>query len=321
MSKAANLAIPAHPTKELVIHPTRAEHDKYFPRLEGEDFRVFLADIEERGISQPLIVSQRTHDTVIVDGHERLAAALELGLDTVPVIIMDFATEADEVFCFANNNLRRRHLTIAQRHYAIDCVLMNFTGYSNRQLASEIGVSHHTVQARRKRLEQTGTIEPAPRRQSADGKTRPAELDSEAIDEALLDAPHHSNRRLAEQLGVSHHTVQARRDILTHRGIIPQHDTREASDGKQHPSRWATGQGAQLPTSAPNEPPATAPPQRDLSAARGAIKAAAQHIRGLEPEDINALRTPLIDLYQCLTETLDGVPPEHPAKHATEVLN
>jgi ParB-like chromosome segregation protein Spo0J len=74
-----------------------------------EDHRTLLADIGERGVVKPLEI---TSAGVVLDRHQRLRAALELGHEQVPVRVIAPANEVAYMYLAA---LRRRQLTASQR--------------------------------------------------------------------------------------------------------------------------------------------------------------------------------------------------------------
>jgi N6-adenosine-specific RNA methylase IME4/ParB-like chromosome segregation protein Spo0J len=100
----------AHPSetedpKRLRPHPQAG----LIPGLTPDEYRALLADIERRGIVTPLEI---TSAGVVLDGHQRLRAALELGLDQAPVRVI---APANEVAFMLLAALRCRQLTASQR--------------------------------------------------------------------------------------------------------------------------------------------------------------------------------------------------------------
>lgn len=65
----------------LKIHPRNSE---FFDDVSGEDYERFKSSIENEGILTPLVVAP---DMTLISGHQRLHAAKDLKLTTVPVII------------------------------------------------------------------------------------------------------------------------------------------------------------------------------------------------------------------------------------------
>jgi N6-adenosine-specific RNA methylase IME4/ParB-like chromosome segregation protein Spo0J len=79
------------------------------PAPQADEYRLLRADIELRGILTPLEV---TPDLVVVDGHQRLRIAHELGHLRVPVRVV---RPDDEIRHLLLAALRRRHLSASQR--------------------------------------------------------------------------------------------------------------------------------------------------------------------------------------------------------------
>ena len=93
------------PTAELHDHP-RAE---LIPPMRSGEYAVLVADIGERGIAVPLDVNSRGE---VLDGRHRLRAAGELGLESVPVRVVE--TE-DELAYILRAAINHRHLDASQR--------------------------------------------------------------------------------------------------------------------------------------------------------------------------------------------------------------
>jgi N6-adenosine-specific RNA methylase IME4 len=101
---------PSSPTQFRAPKDLRA-HDQasLVPSMSAAELAALLADIVRRGILTPLAI---TKDGVVLDGRHRLQIALELGLDHVPVRIVDPDDEVDFMLSAA---LQRRQLTPSQR--------------------------------------------------------------------------------------------------------------------------------------------------------------------------------------------------------------
>ena len=76
--KTVNIALDA-----LHIHPRNQE---FFDDISGDDYEQFKNSIQEEGILHELIVAP---DMTIISGHQRYKAAVELGMQTVPVKIRE----------------------------------------------------------------------------------------------------------------------------------------------------------------------------------------------------------------------------------------
>ena len=158
------------PLDQLREHPKQSE---FFKPLEGKAWEEFYTDLNTRGIQQPLVISDRTGDFVIADGHQRARAAKHLGWLEVPCVMGEFANELEEVRCLVMNNVQRRQLSREELDNVIRYWLRNYTGHSNRRIADEIGVNHVTVEAKRQEMETGGEINHLDKLEGKDGKKYP----------------------------------------------------------------------------------------------------------------------------------------------------
>ena len=70
-------------------------------------------DISEFGVLVPLMVNDTTKQ--VIDGNQRLKACIELGIDTVPCVLVDPGTEEiEEAWALTANNTRRPPDTFGQ---------------------------------------------------------------------------------------------------------------------------------------------------------------------------------------------------------------
>ena len=76
-----------------------------FDPLPDDVYQALKADISERGLLNPILA---TSDFTVIAGHHRLQAALELGLETIPVEIQDVSPQEAESRLIADNVLRRQ---------------------------------------------------------------------------------------------------------------------------------------------------------------------------------------------------------------------
>lgn len=89
------------------------------PVMGEEEYAVFRADIQARGLLVPIEITRKG---VVLDGRQRLRAARELGLASVPVRLVEAADEIDYMLRAA---VLRRHLQPAQRA----AIVVEFEGY------------------------------------------------------------------------------------------------------------------------------------------------------------------------------------------------
>jgi N6-adenosine-specific RNA methylase IME4 len=93
-------------TETLREHPEAS----CVPAMRDDEFAGLRADIDERGIKTALEITPRG---VVLDGHQRLRIAIELGIDEVPARVLDPTEDAIEYMLLAA--LQRRQLTPSQR--------------------------------------------------------------------------------------------------------------------------------------------------------------------------------------------------------------
>jgi ParB-like chromosome segregation protein Spo0J len=109
-------------------------------------YRRIVASIAEVGIVEPLVVAARKDDFgpyMLVDGHLRHAALLDLGTTTAPFLIAD----DDEAFTY---NKRINRLATVQEHYMIVRALER--GVSEEKLARALNIDMKLIKLRRNLL-------------------------------------------------------------------------------------------------------------------------------------------------------------------------
>jgi N6-adenosine-specific RNA methylase IME4 len=131
---------------ELKPHPQAGR----VPAMPAAEYAAFRADIEGRGLQVPLEI---TESGIVLDGRQRLRAALELGLDRVEVRIVAPGDELDHMLRAA---ILRRQLTASQKA----ALVVELEQY--RELQSE------AAQRQRANLKQSTEMATLPSR----GKTR-----------------------------------------------------------------------------------------------------------------------------------------------------
>ena len=110
-------------------------------------YKRIVASIAEVGIVEPLVVAPRQHDFgpyMLVDGHLRNAALIDLGHTTAPCLIAD----DDEAFTY---NKRVNRLATVQEHYMIVNALER--GVSEEKLARALNIDIKLIKLRRNLLD------------------------------------------------------------------------------------------------------------------------------------------------------------------------
>jgi hypothetical protein len=128
------------------------------PPLTPEELQQLEDSIAELGILVPV---EMTLEGDILDGHHRVAIAKSLGITDYPVIVRKgLLSEESRIDHAFRLNCARRSLTTEQKRELLAGLLLKkeSAGYSDRRIASIIGVSHPTVAAVKKELRSTGKI-------------------------------------------------------------------------------------------------------------------------------------------------------------------
>lgn len=87
---------------ELLPHP---ENDYYFDRMEESKWGDFKESIQKNGLYESPIV---TPENLIVSGHERVRACMELGIKEIEVEVRNFASDDEILICLIETNIQQR---------------------------------------------------------------------------------------------------------------------------------------------------------------------------------------------------------------------
>jgi ParB family chromosome partitioning protein len=102
------------------------------------------ASIKEKGILQPLVVTQTTGGYELIAGERRLRAAARAGLDQVPVIVKPQVDAAELVELAVIENIQRENLTPLELARAYQ-KLMDQHHYTQDDVARKVGKSRVSV--------------------------------------------------------------------------------------------------------------------------------------------------------------------------------
>jgi DNA-binding Lrp family transcriptional regulator len=141
------------------------------PKLTDDEYEALRDSIAKHGQIVPILADA---DGNIIDGRHRLRACRELGLEP-RIDYLPASTAAEELKSLALVvNLARRQITASARRGIVRDELLRDASRSDRAIAAAVGVSHPTVAAVRRDLEQQGEVETLSTRVGKDGVAQPA---------------------------------------------------------------------------------------------------------------------------------------------------
>ncbi len=139
------------------------------PNLADEDYEALKRDIAARGVLVPVEYDEEGN---ILDGHHRVRACAELGIEGWPRFIRKGLSEGEKRIHARQLNLARRHLNQSQKRELIASQLRETPAHSNAQISRGLGVDDKTVAKVRNGLEATSEIPRLDKTLGADGKER-----------------------------------------------------------------------------------------------------------------------------------------------------
>jgi hypothetical protein len=111
-----------------------------FPMIEGPELEALKASIATCGIREPIVI----YEGKILDGRNRYAAGRVAGYRFVASNFEEFK-EGDPKAYVIDANVRRRHLSTAQKAEFVKRMIAEYPSMKDRQLAEMCGVGHMTV--------------------------------------------------------------------------------------------------------------------------------------------------------------------------------
>lgn len=103
---------------EIKLDSLTASPMNHFRKLDGENWEEFLASIKAHGILNPITVRPIARDKYeILAGHNRVRAAKEAGLETIPANIKD-VDDVEASIIIADTNLQRDTVTDLEKGWA-----------------------------------------------------------------------------------------------------------------------------------------------------------------------------------------------------------
>jgi len=141
---------------------TLTDELQVMPPLSDEEYAALKADISQNGVEDPIV-----HDEglVVIDGHHRVRACRELGvdMDTVPTKAVVGLSDDEKREKAYKLNLQRRHLEDGQKQDIVEQYLVNDwdgdnTGEWQNELANQLGVGDGTVYRAHRDLRDAGKL-------------------------------------------------------------------------------------------------------------------------------------------------------------------
>lgn len=132
--------------KEFRYMPiTEIRVGKYQPReiMKEEELQELVASVKSKGFIQPIVVRKTDLGYEIVAGGRRFAAAKQLKLEKVPVLIKEF-DDKDTLVCAIAENLQRKDLNPMEEALAFKRLMDEFN-YSLAEIGQMVGKDKTTV--------------------------------------------------------------------------------------------------------------------------------------------------------------------------------
>lgn len=193
---------------ETELLPITALRSADSPRRAGEDIShiEMLASIEER---LPPILVHRSSMRVI-DGMHRLRAAKLRGTDRIEVRFFDGTEQEAFVLAVKANTTHGLPLSLGDRTLAAERIIASQPTWSDRAIASAVGLGARTVGNVRRRMQDEENVEQVAARTGRDGRVRPIDnrVGRLRASELIKQRPEASLREIAREAGVSPSTVR-----------------------------------------------------------------------------------------------------------------
>lgn len=179
--------------------------EKRLPNPPDEELSQLIDDIKCRGIVVDLLV---TRDNLLLDGHRRLRAAREAGMERVPVKVVDASGHTcwESAVALAVN-LHRRHLNVAQRaNLGSSLLRIERERAKERQARGQVKGGQTGGRGRRKKLVANGAPQANPRQRSTDRvaeKVGVSRKTLERVEKVKRVAPELSRRMLDGDISVA----------------------------------------------------------------------------------------------------------------------
>jgi len=190
------------------------------PELSAEEYRALKEDIKENGILVPITVDE---DGKIIDGHHRLKAAEELGIDSPPVQVRSDLSREEKRSMAWKLNMQRRHIdTNTKKELVQDRIkelIESGIDKTDDEVAEEMGCTQQWVSEVREtvvadRIDNEGVQNTTGCDLHTTVNYASSDQKEELTKDVIVENSEKSDRAIADTLGVSNSTVGSYREDL-----------------------------------------------------------------------------------------------------------
>ena len=113
-----------------------------FQVKDNEELQALCDSIREYGVLSPLLARPMEHGYEIVSGHRRRAAALKLGLETLPVLVREM-TDDEATILMVDSNIQRENLLPSEKAFAYK-MKMEALNHQGKKTLSQVATKSGT---------------------------------------------------------------------------------------------------------------------------------------------------------------------------------
>jgi ParB-like chromosome segregation protein Spo0J len=222
--------------------PVASLHAADSPRQAGEEIAhvQMLARLDVR--LPPILVHRQSRR--VIDGMHRLLAARLRGDELIEAIWFDGSDQEAFVLAVKANTTHGLPLSLADRSQAAERIITAHPAWSDRSIASAVGLGARTVGNIRRRMQGEDEVEVVSARTGRDGRVRPLDNATGRLraSDVIRARPDASLREIAREAGVSPSTVRdVRQRLQRGEDPVPQGrrrtESRSADDQQRDPAR------------------------------------------------------------------------------------
>ncbi|MDW7616983.1 ParB N-terminal domain-containing protein [Peribacillus simplex] len=126
---------------KIQVNKIHVAHYQVWAEMTGETFEQLVADIKRSGVTYPIIIDETF---TVLDGHHRLKATKQAGLEFIDCIVRAGLSEEEKIELAYKENATRR--TISTKEKVERAIQLRAERRSFRQIATWLGVGKSTVE-------------------------------------------------------------------------------------------------------------------------------------------------------------------------------